>query len=122
MVVIKDVVHVQLGLGSFFFSSRRRHTRLQGDWSSDVCSSDLVFERDESCQLFNGTGHCRERLANFMCNRRGQPAKRGHSFLNGNFLFKPAKVSEVLKVENVAIPFGVTRSKRRSEERRVERV
>src|SRR3989454_1988924 len=27
---------------SFFFSSRRRHTRLQGDWSSDVCSSDLA--------------------------------------------------------------------------------
>src|SRR5256885_16084056 len=26
----------------FFFSSRRRHTRLQGDWSSDVCSSDLT--------------------------------------------------------------------------------
>src|SRR5256885_16640777 len=26
---------------SIFFSSRRRHTRLQGDWSSDVCSSDL---------------------------------------------------------------------------------
>src|SRR5688500_19559883 len=25
----------------FFFSGRRRHTRLQGDWSSDVCSSDL---------------------------------------------------------------------------------
>src|SRR6266446_4034648 len=28
----------------FFFSSRRRHTRLQGDWSSDVCSSDLGME------------------------------------------------------------------------------
>src|SRR5215467_6943042 len=27
----------------FFFSSRRRHTRLQGDWSSDVCSSDLPW-------------------------------------------------------------------------------
>src|SRR3989454_4659846 len=26
---------------TIFFSSRRRHTRLQGDWSSDVCSSDL---------------------------------------------------------------------------------
>src|SRR5688500_6374793 len=26
---------------AFFFSSRRRYTRLQGDWSSDVCSSDL---------------------------------------------------------------------------------
>src|SRR2546426_2326117 len=29
-------------LSVFFFSSRRRHTRLQGDWSSDVCSSDLL--------------------------------------------------------------------------------
>src|SRR5256886_2405323 len=28
-----------------FFSSRRRHTRLQGDWSSDVCSSDLRPQR-----------------------------------------------------------------------------
>src|SRR5436853_2528523 len=26
----------------FFFSSRRRHTRCLSDWSSDVCSSDLV--------------------------------------------------------------------------------
>src|SRR5215467_14821501 len=30
----------------FFFSSRRRHTRLQGDWSSDVCSSDLAAARE----------------------------------------------------------------------------
>src|SRR5437867_10287718 len=30
----------------FFFSSRRRHTRSYGDWSSDVCSSDL--DRDGS--------------------------------------------------------------------------
>src|SRR5256886_7811366 len=30
----------------FFFSSRRRHTRFDCDWSSDVCSSDL--------SLFNG--------------------------------------------------------------------
>src|SRR5438445_8380411 len=28
---------------SFFFSSRRRHTRYWRDWSSDVCSSDLPF-------------------------------------------------------------------------------
>src|SRR5437879_10517451 len=27
----------------FFFSSRRRHTRYIGDWSSDVCSSDLLL-------------------------------------------------------------------------------
>src|SRR5688572_31645095 len=29
---------------SFFFSSRRRHTRFDCDWSSDVCSSDLPGE------------------------------------------------------------------------------
>src|SRR2546422_6483286 len=28
---------------SFFFSSRRRHTRCSRDWSSDVCSSDLAL-------------------------------------------------------------------------------
>src|SRR5437899_6615772 len=27
----------------FFFSSRRRHTRCLSDWSSDVCSSDLLW-------------------------------------------------------------------------------
>src|SRR3989475_9050424 len=27
----------------FFFSSRRRHTRFDCDWSSDVCSSDLII-------------------------------------------------------------------------------
>src|SRR5690348_17466601 len=30
----------------FFFSSRRRHTRWTGDWSSDVCSSDLGIDID----------------------------------------------------------------------------
>src|SRR5699024_11299639 len=29
----------------FFFSSRRRHTRSKRDWSSDVCSSDLVYDQ-----------------------------------------------------------------------------
>src|SRR5699024_8756153 len=30
-------------VASFFFSSRRRHTRSKRDWSSDVCSSDLLY-------------------------------------------------------------------------------
>src|SRR5688572_31621412 len=30
----------------FFFSSRRRHTRFDCDWSSDVCSSDLTTSTD----------------------------------------------------------------------------
>src|SRR5256885_4489549 len=36
------VLQIHLPVLFFFFSSRRRHTRLQGDWSSDVCSSDLA--------------------------------------------------------------------------------
>src|SRR5215208_1065925 len=38
----------------FFFSSRRRHTRWPRDWSSDVCSSDLVPEEFEtSVEIFS---------------------------------------------------------------------
>src|SRR5215467_15914179 len=44
----------------FFFSSRRRHTRLQGDWSSDVCSSDLAGW--EKGQVENQVGHVREQV------------------------------------------------------------
>src|SRR2546426_4773241 len=39
--VVHSVVNHPCAIKNFFFSSRRRHTRLQGDWSSDVCSSDL---------------------------------------------------------------------------------
>src|SRR5437763_16339819 len=36
----------------FFFSSRRRHTSYIGDWSSDVCSSDLgIWSRDVDIPL-----------------------------------------------------------------------
>src|SRR2546421_1631173 len=45
----------------FFFSSRRRHTRSDRDWSSDVCSSDLVLfpaaaGMDEAAATSNGGG------------------------------------------------------------------
>src|SRR2546430_12806240 len=33
---------VSFVVADFFFSSRRRHTRFDCDWSSDVCSSDLA--------------------------------------------------------------------------------
>src|SRR5690349_23795267 len=40
----------------FFFSSRRRHTRSLRDWSSDVCSSDLVVERADLLHLLAHLG------------------------------------------------------------------
>src|ERR1035438_10565538 len=39
-----------------FFSSRRRHTRCLSDWSSDVCSSDLEFKMDKTCNIGVGIG------------------------------------------------------------------
>src|SRR2546427_4082182 len=49
----------------FFFSSRRRHTRFDCDWSSDVCSSDLLsfglfffdYDLDGLEDLFVANGH-----------------------------------------------------------------
>src|SRR6267378_6617924 len=45
----------------FFFSSRRRHTRSLRDWSSDVCSSDLVH--GNSIATLNAKGRPRLMLA-----------------------------------------------------------
>src|ERR1039457_2479734 len=43
--IVRDICRHRKDVESYLrftvFSSRRRHTRLQGDWSSDVCSSDL---------------------------------------------------------------------------------
>src|SRR3712207_8901452 len=50
----------------FFFSSRRRHTRYWRDWSSDVCSSDLLAE--EAVQMDVITQHL---------SRDGQPPVEG---------------------------------------------
>src|SRR5215212_5751973 len=50
----------------FFFSSRRRHTRCLSDWSSDVCSSDLLVELDEIL------GHHLEQAARYKA-ELGQP-------------------------------------------------
>src|SRR5688572_31465378 len=44
----------------FFFSSRRRHTRFDCDWSSDVCSSDLrarARRREQDVRVGDDQGH-----------------------------------------------------------------
>src|SRR5258707_3807557 len=42
-----NIVLIALAGVLFFFSSRRRHTRYWRDWSSDVCSSDLVAAQEK---------------------------------------------------------------------------
>src|SRR2546422_3130779 len=44
-ILVKMKVNLLLFAVFFFFSSRRRHTRCSRDWSSDVCSSDLLLLR-----------------------------------------------------------------------------
>src|SRR5256886_5628265 len=72
----------------FFFSSRRRHTRFDCDWSSDVCSSDLSLRgtrdfatRDEYAEFLRAllqrrNGLRRERLATELAVLRPLPALR----------------------------------------------
>src|SRR5437763_12392510 len=57
---------------AFFFSSRRRHTIYIGDWSSDVCSSDLEPHR----------------LASFIVGGqiRGEPMRLFRIYAEGNFI------------------------------------
>src|SRR2546426_9168397 len=45
----------------FFFSSRRRHTRLQGDWSSDVCSSDLADVGIQAAPVLSAHGQAHDK-------------------------------------------------------------
>src|SRR6202140_4358502 len=47
--VVRDSVELNSDL---FFPSTRRHTRLVGDWSSDVCSSDLYARLEEKIVEF----------------------------------------------------------------------
>src|SRR5207248_6477926 len=56
---------------SFFFSSRRRHTMSYGDWSSDVCSSDLRGTRASAGRRV--PGECAACHARAEGSRRGEP-------------------------------------------------
>src|SRR2546422_9237870 len=69
---------------SFFFSSRRRHTRCSRDWSSDVCSSDLgainVWAHSD------GTGNT-ETMSNVTASVYLYPKAKSGFFLTGGLGF-----------------------------------
>src|SRR3989337_3223125 len=69
----------------FFFSSRRRHTRCYRDWSSDVCSSDLV----------GGNGGAGDRFA--VTTIRGE----ARAWIDGRWVIGPAKLQLVVQVTYV---------------------
>src|SRR5256886_10799893 len=51
---LKSACFVGLIILCFFFSSRRRHTRFDCDWSSDVCSSDLHYMLNSIVVAYGG--------------------------------------------------------------------
>src|SRR2546430_5021806 len=70
----------------FFFSSRRRHTRFDCDWSSDVCSSDLERRRaagllpGKSCRVQGAADHrVPGRLAKERCAEEDRKSTRLNS-------------------------------------------
>src|SRR2546422_2001368 len=67
VLFIRDVVCTSLFF--FFFSSRRRHTRCSRDWSSDVCSSDLL--------CLHGSKRCPRRPATFRSSDESSTAALG---------------------------------------------
>src|SRR5688500_19441769 len=81
-VLASAIVSLIYILCVFFFSSRRRHTRLQGDWSSDVCSSDLLkaapagkSRRHRVAVARSRTVECRRRrcqIGRASCRERGE--------------------------------------------------
>src|SRR3989440_10846653 len=60
----------------FFFSSRRRHTRSDRDWSSDVCSSDLAREDDAHVPGLPGRSDDHERRLPRAARARGREGRR----------------------------------------------
>src|SRR5699024_5296119 len=64
---------------SFFFSSRRRHTRSKRDWSSDVCSSDLPAVRSlRALLLFTSPGDFTPRDLRVLVSDEIQRVNRRH--------------------------------------------
>src|SRR5699024_11860210 len=55
--------YLELILFNFFFSSRRRHTRSKRDWSSDVCSSDLLCQVLQEIKTIKSLAHLRAKCA-----------------------------------------------------------
>src|SRR3970040_1125481 len=106
-----------------FFSSRRRHTRYIGDWSSDVCSSDL-----NGFQILCGAGllpgaFVRNRSLKFICRpvhlrvettetpftnvcRRGQVLEIPIAHGDGNYVVDPDTLSELEQQNRIVFRYS----------------
>src|SRR3989449_10291278 len=99
----------------FFFSSRRRHTRCSRDWSSDVCSSDLVTDGvgrqvdawdpvGEAGGVFRVVVTARRAPAISKEALRRWPKAELHVHLDGSL--RPSTMLELARGQHVRLPAG----------------
>src|SRR5262249_61918626 len=92
----------------FFFSSRRRHTRLVSDWSSDVCSSDLLCRR-----------HNRHRI---VCARADDDRHVGkRRLLDGPVELEIGRASCRERVENSVVAVYLKKKENKAQKRHIAR-
>src|SRR5690554_7694569 len=111
---------------SFFFSSRRRHTRCGRDWSSDVCSSDLSTQHRPGLRSANTSTRCtscckRTRTSSCSCNttwQRENTASSANSIRASNILRLLGKdrKSTRLNSSHVRISYAVFCLKKKKKE------
>src|SRR5262249_56092619 len=98
----------------FFFSRRRRHTRLVSDWSSDVCSSDLHHALTSSWRAKAGrkTSCAKKKL------ERDDDSKKGHHALSASLSCRIRDRKSVVEGKRVDIGGAevLKKKKRRKEQ------
>src|SRR2546430_6340969 len=89
-----EVDHERVGIDrhterAFFFSSRRRHTRFDCDWSSDVCSSDLRVRKRRTDCLYPREEAGAERFRVQLREYTREGVMRGNAVVKRQSLFEP---------------------------------
>src|SRR5699024_8603315 len=93
-------------LSSFFFSSRRRHTRSKRDWSSDVCSSDLpqfcmvLRKYIENSKLVDIQQTENDRIIEFVFTGRDELGDEQYYYLIAEIMGRHSNILLVNKDEN----------------------
>src|SRR5713101_7361312 len=79
----------------------------------------VFFKRYETRQFLDRAGHGRQGLPDFVGDGRGKTSQGGHALLGRDFLLQPAKIRQVLEVENVTVAFPIARTQRRNTDAKI---
>src|SRR3989440_5430899 len=92
----------------FFFSSRRRHTRSDRDWSSDVCSSDLVARYAAACFERSSYTHSVAFFSSYMKYSAIAQPEKGAMYCIGAGSEADASTTMVYSIASNSLSFSTT--------------